>query len=314
MPIVADFRTLSSEVDTHEATLSLLFYKKSVEWILCTLEELLEKVKKIENPIKRNKLQQRYYKLKEEMERIEDGSKLVSSLFFIQEKIFEYPLSPRERQVMEEYKIRDYHLYAESSFRIDYFRDLFDNFDFYYSFIYHKSECEMKKWNAYKEKVVERGKYEKEFYEKIRKVYGYKGTIFIYGSGVKANKELLTLSAPKVILEKEEYGRNELYQMALQEEIRANHVILQQRLQELQNEKKMDLYVFGRLKFEIKDAIESYSLKELFIQREKYEKLRSWIDHDAFNFKVYFIEKLESGDVADTWIQNYNGVMGIKYF
>jgi hypothetical protein len=138
--------------------------------------------------------------------------------------------------------------------------------------------------------------------------------IYIYGNHTKGNKDIPSFSNPKILLDNDDYGRNELNEIAQREIMKTNHTILQERLQDIQNEKKVDLYVFGKLKFEIKDAIESYSIKELFIQKEKYEKLRSWIDHDAFNFKVYFIHKLENGDVGDQFIQNYNGVMGIKYF
>ncbi len=316
MSLLTDLLTVTCESDTYESILSCMFYKKSISWILQTLEELLQKVRKIDHPIKRSKLSTNYFNLKRYLEDMYEEEQLLSSIFFVNEKVYEYKLNHNECSVIEEYKIRDYHLYNDSTFRNAYFHDLFYNFDFHYSFIVNKSECMIKKWNEHKEKIVESmGKFDKEFYEKIRKVYHCKSMIYIYGNHTKGNKEICTLSNPKLILlERDDYGRNELNIIAKREEMRENHAILQERLQDLQNEKKIDLYLFGKLKFEIKDAIEAYSLKELFIQKEKYEKLRSWIDHDAFNFKVYFIDRLEAGDVGDQFIQNYNGVMGVKYF
>ena len=44
--------------------------------------------------------------------------------------------------------------------------------------------------------------------------------------------------------------------------MKKNHIELEKRLNDLQNSKtNIDLYIFGKLKIEIKDAIESYSIK-----------------------------------------------------
>jgi hypothetical protein len=314
MVIITNFLTLTCENDQHESILSIMFYKKSFIWVIETLNDLLQKVKNIDNSIKRNKLSNHYFALKKYIEDSYDENSIFSSLFFVNSKVYEYVLTKDESKVIEEYKIRDYLLYCDSIFKTQYFQDLFYNFDFNYSFIVNKNECVIKKWNQNKDKIVESGKYDKELYEKIRKVYNYKNMIYIYGNHSKGNKDILTLSSPKIILDKDDYSRNEICEISEKEELKANHIILQQRLQDLQNQQKIDLFVFGKLKFEIKDAIESYSIKELFIQKDKYQKLHSWIDKDAFNFKVYFIDRIESGDIGDTFIQNYNGVMGIKYY
>ncbi len=315
MAIIQNFQEITCENDIHESILSIMFYKKNSTWIIETLNDLLQKVKNIDNVMKRNKLNNRYFMLKKNIEDLYEEESILYSLFFVSDKVYEYKLNKEECKVIEEYKIRDYLLYAESNFKINYFKDLFYNLDFYYSFIINKNDCIIKKWNQYKDKIVESGKYDKEFYEKIRKVHNYKNIIYIYGNNVKNIKDIVTLSNPKIILEKDDYSRNELYEISQKEEMKANHVLLQQRLLDLQNDKKIDLFVFGKLKFEIKDAIEAYLIKELFIQKEKYEKLQTFVeDKSAFNFKVFFIDKIENGDIGDQFIQNYNGIMGIKYY
>jgi hypothetical protein len=83
----------------------------------------------------------------------------------------------------------------------------------------------------------------------------------------------------------------------------------------MKNEKtNIDLYIFGKLKIEIKDAIESYSIKELYIEEKKLNKLKEFIDHTLLNFKIINIKSLENNDIADSFIKNYNGIMGIKYY
>ena len=110
-------------------------------------------------------------------------------------------------------------------------------------------------------------------------------------------------------------NNNDLYNLYLDEIMKKNMIELEKRLNDLQNEKtNTDLYLFGKLKIEIKEAIESYSVKELYIEDRKLEKLKEFVDESFFNFKIIVIKSLESGDSADKFIKNYNGIMGIKYF
>ncbi len=316
MSQINELQNLNIKEDNSETNLSILIYKKNGASILETLESTLDKIKKIDNPIKRGKLSTNYFNLKKMIEDFYMDS-IISSIFFVNEKVYEYKLNKNEMKVMEEYKIRDYLSYSDFTFKNAYFYDLFYNFDFNYSFIINKNEYIIKKWNQNKDKVVESGKISasttiKDNYESIRKVHNHKNNIYIYGNNVK---DIATYSNPKVVLENDDYSRNELNEISVKEEMKANHLILQNRLNDLQNEKKIDLYVFGKLKFEIKDAIEAYLIKELFIQKEKYEKLQTFIeDKSAFNFKVYFIDKIENGDIGEQFIQNYNGIMGVKYY
>ncbi len=317
MSQINDLQKLSIQTDNSQTNVSILIYKKNGASIIEILESTLDKIKKMDNPMKRGKLSTNYFNLKKMIEDFYMDS-IISSIFFVNEKVYEYKLNKDEIKVMEEYKIRDYLSYTDFTFRNAYFYDLFYNFDFHYSFIIHKNEYMIKKWNANKDKVVESGKVGptlKDNYESIRKVYNHKNNIYIYGNNSKSIKDIATYSNPKVILENDDYSRNELNEINVKEEMKANHLILQNRFNDLQNEKKIDLYVFGKLKFEIKDAIEAYLIKELFIQKEKYEKLQTFIeDKSFFNFKVYFIDKIENGDIGDQFIQNYNGIMGIKYY
>jgi hypothetical protein len=76
----------------------------------------------------------------------------------------------------------------------------------------------------------------------------------------------------------------------------------------------LDLFVFGRLKKEILEAIECFSLKELYIEERKIEILQESLDDSFFNFKIIPIVSLKDGDIASKFINDYKGLMGIKYF
>ena len=120
----------------------------------------------------------------------------------------------------------------------------------------------------------------------------------------------------QVIVEKKMLTIVEVYEVYERECNKLNHQLLEKRLTDMQNvNTNLDLYVFGKLKIEIKEAIEAYQIKELYITREKQEKLKTFIEDDScFNFKIILIESLEEGDIAYRFSKDYNGVMGIKYF
>ena len=98
--------------------------------------------------------------------------------------------------------------------------------------------------------------------------------------------------------------------------MKENLELLEKKLNDLQNTNtNIDLYVFGRLKLEIKDSIESYLLKELYIEERKIKLLKNSIeDKSCFNFKIIPIRSLKSGDIGEQFIEQYKGLMGIKYY
>ena len=124
---------------------------------------------------------------------------------------------------------------------------------------------------------------------------------------IETNKTYIALN------EKRKY--NEIY-IIYQENIYKNNLeLLEKKLNELSNEKtNLDLFVFGRLKMEIKDAIEAYSLKELYIEERKLELLKDILEPEYFNFKIILIKSFQAGDIGDKFITDYKGLMGIKYF
>jgi hypothetical protein len=97
--------------------------------------------------------------------------------------------------------------------------------------------------------------------------------------------------------------------------MKKNHLLLEKRLNDMKNEKtNIDLYIFGKLKIEIKESIENYLVKELYIDEKKLDKLKLLVDNSLLNFKIIPIKSLQNGDIADNFIRDYNGLMAIKYY
>ena len=248
-----------------------------------------------------------------------EESEMINNIFLINDTIFRYNLNESEIKIAKEYNFEKLTIRNENTFLIDYLLDLFTNFEFIYSIKINKNEYTVSKFNKNKSKNIgiDGCKLSNETIilteiDNIRKNENYKDLVIVYG----VSQYIAKLGIIKNVLIKNEFmNNNDLYNLYLNEIMKKNMIELEKRLNDLQNEKtNTDLYLFGKLKIEIKEAIESYSVKELYIEDRKLEKLKEFVDESFFNFKIITIKSLESGDSADQFIKNYNGIMGIKYF
>jgi hypothetical protein len=75
-----------------------------------------------------------------------------------------------------------------------------------------------------------------------------------------------------------------------------------------------ELYVFGLLRGPILEAVESFALRELYIDPKKLERLRGLADASCFNFEIIEIEPLENNDTGDVFFRDYRGMLGVRYY
>jgi hypothetical protein len=108
--------------------------------------------------------------------------------------------------------------------------------------------------------------------------------------------------------------KEEVWEWKRDEEMKGHLALLEERMKEISDERKVDLFVFGRIKIEIKEHIEGYMLKELFIEERKLKILEGIVEPEMLNFKIIPIRSLERGDVGEEFISKYNGLMGVKYY
>lgn len=153
-----------------------------------------------------------------------------------------------------------------------------------------------------------------ETIERIKKEQNMKDQkIIIYGQSQILN-QLKTKIVKNTIINDENMTREEIWKLNEDEKMRDNLRYLEEKLEGLNNEKNIDLYVFGRIKKEIAEHIENYMLKELFIEERKIEILKTCVSEETLNFKIIPIRSLENGDIGDEFIKKYNGLMGLKYY
>ena len=306
--------------ETLETQFTIIIYDKPINDIIHYLEDNLNKAKNITNPIKKNKINNRLFSLIEYLKQNYDENYIINNIFLINDKIFDYKLNKTEITTCETYKFCKIIYKIDFKFLIDYILDLFTNFHFIYSIKINKNEAVVNKFNRNKELEEENHKSINEIkiieiIENIRKNNNYKDIIFICGANNNNNNLLSKINLKDIILQKEISNKDQLYELYENELMKKNHILLQKRLDDMKNDKtNIDLYVFGKLKIEIKDSIESYSIKELYIEEKKLNKLKEFVDSSFFNFKIIIIKSLEENDVANLFIKNYNGIMGIKYY
>ena len=313
------YKNITESTDT---LISLLVYDKKVIDLITFLENELEKAKKISNPIKKHKINNRLFNLIKFLnDTYNEESVLnlnINSIFLVHDKIIEYKLTKEDVDNAKYFKFLNIQIYSDTFFYIDYFIDLFLNFNFIYSIKVNKNDYSITKFNKNKEKEIENSKVSNEdkmmeLIENIRKNNNYKDLIIIYGKSILISK--LENKIKNIILSNDFLNRESLYNLYENEVMKKNHLLLKEKLEALNNEKtNIDLYVFGKLKFEIKESIESYLIKELYIEDKKLEKLKTFVDDSFFNFKIIPIKSIEDGDIAYNFIKDYNGIMGIKYY
>jgi hypothetical protein len=300
-----------------ETLFSIIIYDTSSDIVIKFIENEINKAKNITNVIKKNKINNRLFMFLKHIQEnyCEEEKEIINKIFLISDNIINYKLNNNEINTARTYNLHKIFIKCECKFCIDYIIDFFTNFNFIYVMKVNKNELFIIQLNKNKEKELEKIKISGEQkileeIEKIRKNNNYKDFIIILGKFSITN-----LTNLNIIIHKELLNKSEVYELYENELMKKNHNMLSNRISDMKNENtNLDLYIFGKLKFEIKEAIESYIIKELYIEDKKLEKLRSFVDGSFLNFKIIEIKSLENGDIADQFIKDYNGIMGIKYY
>lgn len=303
--------------DNNESLYTIIIHNKTQNDVVTYFESQLEKAKKINDSVKKNKINNQLFNFIKYIKENYEEETIIHSIFLLHKKITCHKLNNDNISIAIKYDIPKIVMINDNFLHIDYVIDLFENFNFIYSFKINKNELTIYELNKNKQCVLETLKITNEekileWIQKIKTEKQYKESVIIFGISPIIDK---FVGVKQVIIEKKMLSQTEVYDVYEKDLIRGNHLLLKKRLDDMQNPNThLDIYVFGKLKVEIKDSLESYSLKELYITKDKLEKLKTFVDNDVFNFKIILIESLEHGDIAQQFIKDYNGIMGIKYF
>jgi hypothetical protein len=316
MDILKSYSSIQENLDT---LFTIIIYDSLYEEVLKNIENQLIKAKNINNPVKKFKINNRLFSLSKNINDNYNEGEKINSIYLVNDKIFEYKLNKIEIQTAIDYKFYKIEIINDTNFKIDYLIDLFYNFNFIYTIKLNKGSLVINKMNKNKEKLLDELKISNEnkiieSIENIRKNENYKDYIIIYGSSQYFAK-IGESNLKNVIISKEFINKKEQFELYENECYKKNNIELEKRLDDIKNPNtNIDLYIFGKIKYEIKEAVESYSVKELYIDNNKIERLREVINEEFLNFKIIPIKSIEVGDIASDFIKDYNGIMAIKYY
>lgn len=314
MNILGEYKKFQENRNT---LITIYFYEVKKEECINFLQKELNKISTIQNTSIKTKLNNRLYNLKLKIDKLNDDV-LINSIFLLNEEINEHKLEENEKEVLREYKCKNIYISNNVEFDIEYLNNLFYNFDFSYSCLVEKNQIKLKKINSSKIKELGIIKFvnEKNLVEIINeKIVEYKIDELYIHTKTNFYKSLLNEKNSKYICFDEEYTNDRLLEKIKINNYEKNHLLLEKRLKELSNPNtNLDLFVFGKLKKEILESIESYSLKELYIEERKLLILKGCLDESFFNFKIIPIIGIKEGDIGYKFIEEYKGLMGIKYY
>lgn len=309
MDILRSYTSISETTDT---LFSICIYNQSISDVKKYFENELEKAKKISNINKKIKINNRLFQFIKYLQDNFEENLIMNHIFLLYDKVINYELTKKNIQTAHLYKLQTIFVKCDTYFHINYFIDFFYNFQFIYSIKINKNDYSIIQLNKYKIKELEHGKVHNEqqlidVIDILRKTENYKDLILLFGNHSWIDKIIIK----NTIIYKNIINDNEIYEIYEKEKMKENHNLLKKRIDDIKNENtNLDLYVFGK----IRNAIETYSLKELYIEDKKLERLKTIINEEYFNFRIIPIKSLEPFDIANTFIKDYNGIIGIKYF
>jgi hypothetical protein len=305
-------------IESTETLISIYIYNKKISEVINYFEDQLNKAKSISNPVKKHKINNRLFNFINYLKNITEDI-IINKIYFINDSIKEYDLTKKEIEIANEFNFINIFYKCDSYYYIDYFIDLFHNLDFIYHIKINKGDLFVYQYNKTKEKNIFNCKInnESKIIEELDNIQKKsKDIVIIHGNSVYINKlRNIQDKLSNIHIHDNFLSKESCFQIYEDNLMIKNHILLENRLKELNNHNcNTDIYLFGKLKIEIKEAIESYLLKELYIEDKKLEKLKTFIDESYFNFKIIPIKSLIDGDTGYIFIKDYNGLMGIKYF
>lgn len=313
-----ELKELKKYEENQETLITLYIYYQTRDIAINFIQKEINKVTVIQNLSKKKKIHERLYKLKEKFEKMDENID-ISSIYFLSNEIYEYKFRREDEEIFFKYDIKHFYIKKDIIFQVDYIINLLTDFEFNYSCKIEKNNIILKIINSTKNKNISNYKFlsEKLLIENLDKIINEHkiNELLVYGYNKNIKCLLKEKNNKLLIIEEENINNENISNFFIKRKYSKNNELLEKKLNEMNNEKtNIDLFVFGKLKQEILKSIEYYQLKELYIEEKKIDKLKKLVDDSYLNFKIIPIKSLEKGDIADNFINNYKGLMGIKYY
>lgn len=295
---------------------SILYHNISQEIVITNLKKYIEKINKLmKDPYKKKLANDRLYLLQTTIETSWKKQDIINCLFLISDtKIDFFHLNKKEQNIVNTWNIPKELTLKGKDYNIDYFVDLFDDIHFYHLFHYHDNILKYYHIGNNKIKLVNTNKLsstnlEEELKEscKITSNCKYNQTI-LHGTGTILKK----IELPDIKIFNKYIDNDKLLEEFYQMRMKLIHLQFEETIGYISHPEKSKLLIFGTK--EITTSINDYMIKTLFITPKKLKILKENISSDYLNFEIIELARIEKGDIFDTFVKDYSGLLGVLYY
>lgn len=300
---------LKYENVTDKSLFTIMSFDKSKNDFLDNLKKYQKKCGLIKNSFLKNIICNRLYEFIEFLQ-TEFNQDKINHIFLVGKETVIYSLKKKEIGTLREYNIKNYLFYYDTYYKVEYLVDLLTNFKFTNSIVLSKGKVSYTKMNENKKKSMAKKKCKniKDFEEFLKNNDISEGII------TGKNNILNKFIKKGFIIYNKNLKNDEILKKIKENKMIEKHKELEDLFLTFNDESKLHLLLFGNINKDIKEAIECYQVKQLYCHKDKIKELKSQCSKECYNFEIIEIDKVDNNDVSHKLLNDYGGVVGVKYY
>lgn len=314
-------KKIKNQESTNETVYTIFLLNYSITECITFLYEKLQKIKIISNTKKRKDANDRIFNFKNKLEEIHTKKNIdkISGLFIVSDIIQGFMFNKETELIkhLTDFNVKDFMLLSSNSIRCDVINDIFYSQSLCNIIKINNNTCKHIQMNSIKNKVINDFKLTttNDLQEYIRSeifIKENKKTFVIYPRYPK--KEITQQFEEMTYIYEKDMTNFKIIELNETLNNKENIDKLEKFISEINNPKKINLLLSGQLDKQIKQAIETYMVKKLFVHKSIKDKFENVIDNEFINFEIIWIDTAENGDYSETFLSSWGGVVGELYY
>ena len=220
--------------------------------------------------------------------------------------INEISIRKKELSVLIEYNVPKYIFMFGEFFQLQYINNLFNDLVFFSAVKVKGKNVVRFQLNSTKKKIVEKKEIKKNDIDEYLSALTI--PVLVYGETKKLK------SKPGITFVNKQLSDCDILKYINEENMKINFHKVQNVFKLIEGGCDISKIVYGSVEKEIRLAIESYRLKELYVSTSKLEYLKKELDNALFNFEIVLIDTIDGKDIGYKLESDYNGAIGIAYY
>ena len=286
---------------------TILIYDKKVNEVKNKLKDDLDKVnKRMKDAYKKKIINDRLFQIINLLDNQFKDDETINCIILSGKNINYFTLSNNELDLCKKWDLNKFYIESSDKFRIKYLKNLFSEDKVKLIFEINGTQINLIELDKVKSRIINKVKVEN--YTEALDLIEKNNPKIVHGIGstIKKIKDLSYIYYKKL-------SNDEINNIINKIEINESQDILKKEvLNQLSNPAFDNKFLFG--KKEVPNGILDYMVKKLYITLSLMRQLRKNISKDYLNFEILEIDSLESGDIGDNFIKDYDGIIGLKYY